>query len=228
MTIRVLQVGLGPIGVGVLRQIVDRKGFELAGAVDIDPAKVGKDVGEVCGLESSLGLAVQGDLAAAVTGGGIDVAVLCTGSSLERVLPQFETVVAAGIPVVSTTEELAFPQNPAPELAARLDAAAKAGGVAVLGTGVNPGFAMDLLPLALTAPCERVDSVTVDRIQDASTPPHPLPGQDRLRHGAGGFSRQGGPRGDGPCGLYGIRRHDRRRSRLEAGPHHRRHRAQGR
>lgn len=169
MTIRVLQVGLGPIGVGVLRQIVDRGGFELAGAVDIDPGKIGKDVGEVCGLPRPLGLTVQGDLSAALGSGGIDVAVLCTGSSLERVLPQFETVVAAGVPVVSTTEELAFPQFSAPELAARLDAAAKAGGVAVLGTGVNPGFAMDLLPLALTAPCERVDSVTVDRIQDAST-----------------------------------------------------------
>ncbi|MCB1033399.1 MAG: dihydrodipicolinate reductase [Acidobacteria bacterium] len=168
MTIRVLQVGLGPIGVGVLRQVIDRPGFELAGAVDIDPAKAGKDVGEACGLGRSLGITVEADLAAAVARDGIDVAVLCTGSALERVLPQFETVLASGLPVVSTTEELAFPQFAAPELTARLDAAAKEGGAAILGTGVNPGFAMDLLPIALTAPCERVDAVRIDRIQDAS------------------------------------------------------------
>ncbi len=168
MTIRVLQVGLGPIGIGVLRQVIDRQGFGLVGAVDIDPQKVGKDAGEAAGLGTTLGLEVEADLGAALNRGGIDVAVLCTGSALERVLPQFEAVVAAGVPVVSTTEELAYPEYSSPKLAARLDAAAKKGGAAVLGTGVNPGFAMDLLPLTLTLPCERVDAITVHRIQDAS------------------------------------------------------------
>ena len=168
MAIRVLQVGLGPIGIGVLRQVIERQGFELAGAVDIDPEKIGRDVGEVAGLGGSLGRPVDGELGSALARGGIDVAVLCTGSALARVLPQLEAVVAAGIPIVSTTEELAYPRFRAPELTARLDDAARRAGVAVLGTGVNPGFAMDLLPIALTAPCQRVDAIAVDRIQDAA------------------------------------------------------------
>ncbi|MGH9381230.1 MAG: NAD(P)H-dependent amine dehydrogenase family protein [Thermoanaerobaculia bacterium] len=168
MTIRVLQIGLGPIGVAVARQIVGRDGFELVGGVDPDPQKVGRDLGEIMGLDRALSMPVQDALEGALESLRPDVAVVCTSSSLERTAPTFETCLAAGVAVVSTTEELSYPWFHQPELARRLDQAARDGGRALLGTGVNPGFAMDALPLTLTAVCERVDGVTVRRVQDAA------------------------------------------------------------
>ena len=78
-----------------------------------------------------------------------DVAVLCTSSSLKAVLPQFEEVLKRRVPIVTTTEEAAYPAPRNRRLAKRIDAAAKKAKVAVLGTGVNPGFTMDALPIAL-------------------------------------------------------------------------------
>lgn len=168
MAIRVLHVGLGPIGVGVLKQVMERPGFEVVAAVDIDPEKVGQDVGEILGLETKTGIAVQADLEGALASHEADVVALCTGSTLPSIKSQLEAILAAGLPIVSTTEELSFPQFSNGALTKELDELARDAGVAVVGTGVNPGFAMDTLPVVLSAPCERVDSVTVDRIQDAS------------------------------------------------------------
>ena len=181
MTIRVLQVGLGPIGVAVARQILDRRGYELVGGIDLDPAKVGRDLGQVCGLAESLGIVVGDNLEEALEELQPTAAALCTSSSLERMAPTVESCLAAGVPVVSSTEELTYPWRAQPELARRLDQAAKSAGKAVLSTGVNPGFAMDAHPLALTSVCRRVDSIRVRRVQDAA--PRRLPFQMKI--GAG-------------------------------------------
>lgn len=163
MPIRVVVVGLGPIGAGVAAQIVARPGFELVGGVDVDPAKVGVDVGVVTGGHP-IGIEVVPDASEA---GAADAIVACTASSLVEVTPQIEALLALRLPIVSTTEELSYPWRDRSALAQRIDDAAKRAGVAVVGTGVNPGFAMDALPIALTAICARVESVHVDRIQDA-------------------------------------------------------------
>ena len=165
--IRVLHFGLGPIGIGVVRQIARRKGFKIVGAVDIDPAKAGRDLGEVAGLDKPLRVRIADDARKAIKSTRPDVAVLCTSSSLKKVLPQFETVLKLKVPIVSTTEELAYPTKGNLRYAREIHALAKKAKVAVLGTGVNPGFAMDALPIMLTAACERVDAIRVDRIQDA-------------------------------------------------------------
>jgi hypothetical protein len=184
MAIRVVQVGLGPIGLGVARQLVSRPGFELVGAVDTRAELIGRDLREVAGFERSEGSiawAVGGDLAAAFAALRPDAAVVCTSSALERVAPTLEACLAAGAAVVSTTEELAWPWRERPDLARRLDDAARRAGRALVGVGVNPGFAMDALPLTLTAVCERVDKVTVRRFQDAAR--RRLPFQQKI--GAG-------------------------------------------
>jgi 2,4-diaminopentanoate dehydrogenase len=165
--IRVMHVGLGPIGAGVVRQVANRKGLTIVGAVDIDPAKAGRDLGEVCGVGRKLRVKVGSDISATIRGSRPDVAVLCTSSSLKKVIPEFEAVLKLKVPIVSTTEELAYPvkSNAAP--AKKIDALAKRARVAVLGTGVNPGFVMDALPIALTGVCESVTAIEIDRIQDA-------------------------------------------------------------
>ena len=167
MTIRVLLVGLGPIGATVGRQLAARRGFRIVGAVDIDPAKVGRDAGAVIGLERPLRTRVRAGIREAIRATRPDVAVLCTSSSLAEVLPQFEEVLRERVPIVTTTEEAAYPTRRTRAIASRIDAAARRAGVAVLGTGVNPGFTMDALPIMLTAACARVDAVEVRRVQDA-------------------------------------------------------------
>ena len=167
MTIRVMMVGLGPIGAAVARQISERPGFRLVGAVDIDQEKVNRDAGDVIGAGRTLRVKVTNDIARTIKSTKPDVAVLCTSSALKSVVGQFEQVLKLRVPIVTTTEEAAYPSRANRKLAGRIDAAARKAKVAVLGTGVNPGFAMDALPIALTAVCERVDSIEVLRVQDA-------------------------------------------------------------
>ena len=165
--IRVVHFGLGPIGAGIVKQVAERKGFRIAGAVDIDPAKVGRDLGEVAGVGRPLKIKVSDDAKKTIKSAKPDVVVLCTSSSMKKVLPQIEAILKYKVPIVSTTEELAYPTRRNLRYARLIHQLAKTAKVAVLGTGVNPGFAMDALPITLTGVCERVDAIRVDRIQDA-------------------------------------------------------------
>jgi len=168
MPIRVMHFGLGPIGNAVVTQMAARKGFRSVGGIDVAEDKVGRDLGVVAGLERRLRAIVSADAKAALKAATPDVVVLCTSSSLESVMPQIEVILKAKVPIVSTTEEMAYPVGPNRRLAKKIDELARKAKVAVLGTGVNPGFTMDALPITLTGVCERVDAVAVDRVQDAS------------------------------------------------------------
>lgn len=167
MPIKVLHVGLGPIGVAILRQVAGHAGCVAVGAVDIDPSKGGRDLGEVAHLRRRLGATVTADLAASIKSLSPDIAIVSTTSSLRQAQPTFETLLRAKIPIVSTTEELVAPVKAHAAIAKRLDAMAKRARVAILGTGVNPGFVMDALPIALTGVCASVSAIDVDRVQDA-------------------------------------------------------------
>lgn len=167
MKIRVMHVGLGPIGAAVAKQILGRRGFQIVGAVDIDPHKVGQDLGDAIGAGKKLRVKVTSSIAKTIKATRPDVAILCTNSSLKNVVGQFEEVLKLRVPIVTTTEEAAYPAKYNRATFRRIDEAARKAKVAVLGTGVNPGFTMDALPIALTALCERVDSVDVRRVQDA-------------------------------------------------------------
>jgi len=166
-TIRVVHFGLGPIGAAVAKEIAARPGFKIVGGIDTDPAKVGRDLGDVVGLPRRLGVKVSADPSATLKKARPHVVLLCTSSSMKQVMPQLLTVLKAKVPIVSTTEELAYPSYTHVRLARQVHALAKKAKVAVLATGVNPGFVMDALPIAMTAVCQRVDRVTVHRIQDA-------------------------------------------------------------
>jgi hypothetical protein len=167
--IRIIQYGLGPIGSAVARHVVERAGLELVGGVDIDPAKVGKDVGEVIGLAQPLGLAVTETLEGSLARSQADAVLHTTSSYFDLFKGQILEILEAGLDVVTTAEELSFPWLAHPQEAAEIDMAAKRAGKTVLGTGVNPGYIMDSLPLFLSAICQRVDRVEVTRIINAST-----------------------------------------------------------
>lgn len=167
MVIRVLPVGLGPIGASIATRLIHRPGFRIVGAVDVDTAKTGRDLGEIIGLGRHLRLRVQDDLVRTLKSVKPHVVVLCTSSSIQAVWPQVEAILRSKTAIVSTTEELSYPGYTHVREARKIDALARKSNVAVLATGVNPGFVMDALPIALTAVCERVDRVVVTRVQDA-------------------------------------------------------------
>ncbi len=167
MEIRAILFGIGVMGGEIARIISKKKRLKIVGAIDIAKDKVGKDLGEVLGLDK-LGVLVTDDpddLFSEVNG---DIVVHATSSSLRQVYPQIARCVSAGMNVVSTCEELSYPYRKYPELANEIDALAKKNGVTVLGTGVNPGFLMDTLPIVLTGPCQAVSKIKVTRMMDAA------------------------------------------------------------
>lgn len=166
--IKLIQVGLGPIGRKVVNYVIERTALEFVAAVDPDTQIVGKDLGRVCGLEKTLGITVSPDFPSAVENTKPDVAILTTVSGFEDIFPQAEQIIKSGISIVSTCEEMSFPWLNHPDLAKQLDQLAKEHQVSVLGTGVNPGFLMDYLPIVLTSLCRDVKTIKVSRIQDAS------------------------------------------------------------
>jgi 4-hydroxy-tetrahydrodipicolinate reductase len=165
--IRVIQYGLGPIGISTARTILSRDNLKLVGAVDIDPAKVGKDPGELLGGKK-LGLKVVKTVTQVLAKTKADVVMHTTNSYFDLFKGQVLEILKAGLDVVSTSEELSFPWLAHPKEAAQIDRAAKKAGKTVLATGVNPGFLMDALPLFLTAISEKVDRIEISRIQNAS------------------------------------------------------------
>ncbi len=167
--IRAIQYGLGPIGSAVARHVVERSGLDLVGGVDIDPAKVGKDVGLVIGLDRPSGFAVSSSLSDVLADTQADVVLHTTSSYFDLFKEQIIEILEAGLDVVSTAEELSFPWLDHAQDAAEIDAVARRVGKTVLGTGVNPGFVMDSLPLSLSAVCQRVDHISVTRVINAST-----------------------------------------------------------
>lgn len=164
--IRVVQFGIGVIGRGVTKVLAKKEDMKIVGAIDV--ANVGKDLGEVAGIGKRLGVKISNDFQKVMKKGKPRVAIHTTSSSLKKVYPELEKLVKAKINVVSSCEELSYPYQKAPGLAARLDRLAKENGVTVLGTGVNPGFLMDAWPLFMTGVCTDVKEIKASRVQDAS------------------------------------------------------------
>jgi 4-hydroxy-tetrahydrodipicolinate reductase len=172
--IKIAQFGLGPIGVETLRLAASKPWAEIVGAVDIDPAKVGRDLGEVIGKRELRRRLVHPSLEALLRKEKPTVILHTAVSRFKAAFAQLEPMARAGISVVSSCEELVFPQLREPSLARRLDRICHRTGARIVGTGVNPGFVMDLLPVCLTGVSREVRAVHVQRVVDASTRREPL------------------------------------------------------
>ena len=173
-TIRVILYGLGPIGLSVAKLALTKVTLQVVGAVDIDPAKVGHDLGELLGRTEPLGVVVTDDVPRLLERTQPDLALLTTLSAIPAVTPQIDGLVKAGVNVISSSEQLFFPLGDGAAAAAPLDELARTHGVSILGTGVNPGFVMDFLPLTLTSVCQEVDRIRVTRRVDVATRRLPL------------------------------------------------------
>ena len=164
---KILQIGIGPLGKKTVQYAIER-GFKIVGAVDPAAHLVGQDLGEVCGLKH-LGIKIEPSVNTALKNKKADIAVVTTVSSLSKLVDVVTEVAKNGLSIVSTCEELSFPWKTQPALAKKIDKICKKHNIALLGTGVNPGYLMDYLPTVLTAVSKKVDSIQVWRVQNAST-----------------------------------------------------------
>jgi len=180
-TVKVAVIGLGSVGQAVTRLLLRTPGVKLVGTADQAPLVGGQDLGVVLGLPRKLRTKVEGDPDRFIKKLRADVAFVCTSSHVKAVKPQLLALVSRRVRVLTTCEELAFPAPARASAAREIDRAARSRKVAVLASGVNPGFAMDLLPIVLSAPCTGVRRVSVTRVVDAGTRKLPL----QRRVGAG-------------------------------------------
>jgi len=164
--IKVIQIGLGPLGQKVVKCMCERKEINIVAAVDKSIDIVGKDLGEICGIGRKMGIKVEKDIS--IKDNRPNVTIITTISGLKDIVSQIEELVNYGVNVVSSCEELTFPWKTFPQLSKRIDELARKNNVAVLGTGVNPGFLMDFLPVVMTGICEYIEEIEIYRHQDAS------------------------------------------------------------
>ena len=164
-SIRTIQVGMGPLGCLMTPVFGNKASIDVVAAVDVNPDIVGKSLGDLTTADSDVTVS---DLDTALAQSP-DVAVVTTVSEVDRLWPQIQPLVAAGVNVVSTCEELSYPWTTQPDLSREINAVAREAGVSVLGTGINPGYLMDFLPTVATAVVNHVDRVLIERIQDATT-----------------------------------------------------------
>ena len=172
--IKLAQFGLGPIGLETLKLAATKPWAHVVGAIDIDPAKIGQDLGEITQTKNLRGRKVYRSLEELLAHAKPDIIFHTAVSKFKEAFGQIEPMARRGISVVSSCEELLFPQLREPKLAARLDRICKASGARVIGTGVNPGFVMDVLPVCMTGVSRAVRAVHVQRVVNASTRRAPL------------------------------------------------------
>lgn len=171
--VRIAVYGVGAIGATLVRECLSR-GCEVVAAVDVAEEKVGKDLSEVVGLDEEVGVRVSPSISDALGKGEADVALHCSTSYIWEAHQQLAEIALVGCNVVSTCEELSYPWRAHRHIAKEIDQVAKREGVTILGTGVNPGFVMDTLVIALSSMCTEVKRVHVERIVDVAQRRLPL------------------------------------------------------
>jgi len=167
---KVIQFGFGSLGKSIAKAIIERENLHLIGLIDIDPKFIGMTVEDALSLTYNTQTKIYRDLDSFFkeVKDDVDVSVIATSSSLESVEPTIIESMNSGMNVISICEELSFPFKRHPELSMKIDEAAKKLNKTVLGTGINPGYLMDLLPIVLTAPCQSVNTITVTRHMNSS------------------------------------------------------------
>jgi 4-hydroxy-tetrahydrodipicolinate reductase len=168
MKLKIVLYGIGQIMQSIVDYLLKKKDIEIVGAVDIDPAKVGKDLSDVLKLPAKIGVRISNDPHALLSATKPDIVIHATTSYLEKIYPQIVEIVEHNANVISTAEELVYPYVTSPSLSRTIDKMAKAHGVTVLGTGIAPGYLHDTLVIVLTTICQRIDKIKVTTVSEAS------------------------------------------------------------
>ena len=162
--------GFGAMGSGIAKVLLRKKGVDIVGVCDIHPERVNRSIYDILGVEKNgrPDAVVCSEIEKVVHDANCDICVLATDSFTRKAFDKIKYVVGQKVNVISTAEEMSYPKAQEPELAAEIDRLAKANGVSVLGTGINPGLMMDLLAICLTGCMTDVESVTCRRVNSLS------------------------------------------------------------
>ena len=168
--VKVALWGFGAMGSGIAKVLLGKKGVDIVGVCDIHPARVGKSIFDLLGVEQNgrEDVFVNPKIEEVVHDGNCDICVIATDSFTRKAFNKIKYVVEQNVNVVSTAEEMSYPKAQEPELAAEMDRLAKEHGVSILGTGINPGLMMDLLAICLTGCMTDVEKVTCRRVNSLS------------------------------------------------------------
>ena len=168
--VKVIIWGFGAMGGGIAEVLLRKRGVEIVGVCDLHPDRAGRSLFELLGVDRAgrRDVVLQSDIHQVLHRGAADVVLLATDSYTRKAFDKIKLIVELGINVISTAEEMAYPKAKEPELAAELDRLAKANGVSVLGTGINPGLIMDLLVILMTGACTDVEHVRAERVNSLS------------------------------------------------------------
>lgn len=168
--VRVAIWGFGAMGSGMARMLLTKKGVDIVGVCDRNEGRVGKSMFEVLGVQrgDKPEVIIINDIDEVLKGKNVDICLCATDSFTKKAFPRLKQVLEHRVNVISTAEEMAYPQSQNPELAAELDKIAKANGVTILGTGINPGLIMDLLVVCLTGCMTDVQHIEAKRVNSLS------------------------------------------------------------
>src|SRR6201997_2409890 len=172
MAIPVVQLGTGNVGVHALKALISNPEFELTGVWVSSDAKAGKDAAELAGLADSTGVLATADLDAVLaTGPQCAVYNAMADNRLPEALEDYRRVLSAGINIVGSGPVfLQYPWQVIPEeLISPLEDAAREGNSSLYVNGIDPGFANDLLPLALAGTCQNIQQIRCMEIVDYAT-----------------------------------------------------------
>jgi 4-hydroxy-tetrahydrodipicolinate reductase len=168
--VKVVVWGFGAMGRGMAEMLLSKKGVEITGVCDLHPDLVGKSIFNVLDVDKNdhPEVLVSDNIDSLLDKENCDLVLLATDSFTKKAFPKMVKILEAGINVISTAEEMAYPKAQEPELSKELDRIAKENGVTVLGTGINPGFIMDLLVIALTGVMSDVTHIEANRVNSLS------------------------------------------------------------
>lgn len=168
--VKVVIWGLGAMGSGMAKMLLNKKGVEIVGVCDRGENHVGRDLYDVLGVARGdrKSVIIKDNVEDVITEKCADVCLCATDSFTQKAFPRLKYVLEKKINIVSTAEQMSYPQAQNPDLAAELDKIAKENGVSVLGTGINPGLIMDLLVVIMTGCMIDVEHIEAKRVNSLS------------------------------------------------------------
>jgi 4-hydroxy-tetrahydrodipicolinate reductase len=164
----IIQVGLGPMGKIITNLLIKRKNIDIKGIIDINPQFIGKKLSEILEIDIESDRIIESELENVLNNEKVDVVIIATSSSVEKVAPLIQKAANSGCNIISICEELSYPFQSHPKLAEELNKLAESNNITIVGTGINPGYLMDLLPIVISAPCQVVKSIKVTRMMNSS------------------------------------------------------------
>lgn len=167
MAYRVLVWGLGAMGSGIAKNVHSKLELKLVGGVEKNPEALGKDIGEFLGI-GNIGAKIYDDPEKAIFETHPDLVVIATNSFVREVIEKIELAAKNHVDVLTIAEEMAYPFYSHPEESIIIDSIARRHSISILGTGINPGFVLDLLIIAMTGACLNVERIEAKRINDLS------------------------------------------------------------